>query len=105
MAKEGNTLELVLYFVAAFLGVIGLVTIPALVAELYLLHAISKRNLAVTGEAVLATFTALNGAFVFVIYAMDVDPFLPVVLSTLTFLVLAVLIEGGVCCEVCGNRP
>lgn len=100
---EEDALKLGLYFVMGLSGVVGVVTIPMLISEFYLLYVLSKRSIPVTEEALLGTFTALNVLLAVTLYSGDFNPLLPAVISALTFLVLAVFIEVGVLCEVRGR--
>ncbi|KUH32772.1 hypothetical protein APY94_08275 [Thermococcus celericrescens] len=105
MGEGDDALGIALYILTIFTGLIGIITIAPLVAELYLFHVLGRLKAKVTDEAVLAGFSAVNGLLAVAVYSNDpnVDPFLPVLIATLTFLFMAIKLELGVNHEVRGD--
>jgi len=89
-----------------FTGLVGIITLAPLVTEPYLLHILDNRIKAeVTEEGVLIGFSAVNGLLAVAVHSPDfgVDPFLPTLIATLTFLFMAIKLEVGVSHEVRGD--
>ena len=102
MAKTDDGLGVALYIATILTGLIGIVTIVPLVAELYLFHALGRIDAKVTEEGLLAGFSAINALIAFEFYSSPEheDPFLPATFATLTFLAMALMLELGVSHEV-----
>jgi hypothetical protein len=105
MGEGDDALGVALYILTIFIWLIGILTIAPLVTELYLFHVLGRLKAKVTDEAVLAGFSAVNGLLAVAVHSNDpnVDPFLPVLIATLTFLFMAIKLELGVNHEVRGD--
>lgn len=107
MAEDDNALIAALYIATISTGLIGIITVVPLVAELYLLHVLKRINVKVTYEGILASFTAINGLLAVAVHSNDpnINLLLPTIITALTFLFLAIKLESGASHEVCGDRP
>ncbi|AFL94541.1 hypothetical protein CL1_0330 [Thermococcus cleftensis] len=105
MAEGDDALGVILYLTTIFTGLIGIITIAPLVAELYLFHVLDRLDANVTDKAVLAGFSAINGLLAVTVHSGDpnIDPILPTVITALTFLFLAIKLESGAGYEVRGS--
>ena len=105
MTENDDGLGVALYVATIITGLIGIITIVPLVAELYLFHTLGKINARVTEEGVLAGFSAINALLAVAVHSNDpnVDSILPTIITALTFLFLAIKLEPGASHEVCGG--
>ncbi|WP_232461676.1 hypothetical protein [Thermococcus pacificus] len=100
-------MRVALYISTIITGLIGIITVVPLVAELYLFHVLKRVDAKITDEGVLASFSAINVLLAVAVHSNDpnVDPLLPTIITALTFLFLAIKLESGAGNEVCGDHP
>lgn len=105
MAEGDDALGVVLYITTILTGLIGIITIAPLMAELYLFHVLDRVNAEVTEEGVLAGFSAINGLLAVAVHSNNpnIDPILPTTIAALTFLFLAIKLELGAGYELRGG--
>ncbi len=97
MKNKNNDLEIILSMINVLIGAFGIITIPAMVSQLYLYYVLEKGGREFTREGVLGGFIALNGLLALAVRSNDgmfsEVAILATAMATIAFLLYAVHLE------------